>query len=317
MKWSFDIRGSAVSTKNAQHLAHGIRGLACLLFAVLVTGCAGQSSEVLNQSINPLQGTNKIFLSLAERMEARAKSDAELALALKSKAASLDTLGHSQAALETIDRALALTPETEHGELLSTKASILFSLGRAPDSLAILVPMLELDRSAPPKRELTTEGDLSHEHIVAAFCYMRLERWSDAVRALSRIQPSGPDDDLAAYAALTYAFINARTSEPVFDEWLDAQVEFSAANHTGHYGALIRMWRGNFDSRELASSLTALKGTEQQDAFGEALFHRMAYTKYVDNNPGGAMTFFDRLNKLAPYGSMEWIYAKQALAAIQ
>jgi tetratricopeptide (TPR) repeat protein len=291
------------------------RGLAFLLFISLVTGCGGKGSEVPKQAINPLQRTNKLFLYLAERMERRATNDAELVRALKSKAASLDTPGQSQAALEAIDRARALTPEGEQQELLSTRASILFSLDRAPDALAILVPMLELEQPAAPKPASASENDLSHEYIVAAFCYMRLERWSDAVRALSRIQHSGPEGDLAAYAALTYAYIKVRASGSVADEWLDAQTKFSAAKHTGHYGALIHVWQGHFDSAELAASLKALKGAAQQDAFGEALFHRMAYVRYVERDPSATMALFERLNELAPYGNMEWIYAKQVLVA--
>lgn len=315
MRRDFANQGSAVLAEHAQSVVARRRGLALLLCALLISACAGKSTEVPKQAINPLQGTNKLFLSLAERMEERATNDAELARALKSKAASLDTLGQSQAALETIDRALALTPEVEQQELLSTKASILFSLDRAPDALAILVPMLNLEHPAAPKQASAAEDDLSHEYIVAAFCYMRLERWPDAVRALSRIQPSGPEDDLAAYAALTYAYIKARAHGAVADEWLDAQMEFSAAKHTGHYGALIRMWQGHFDSAELAASLKALKGTAQQDAVGEALFHRMAYVSYVERDPSAAKALFDGLNELAPYGNMEWIYAKQVLAA--
>lgn len=309
------MQGGVVGAVHTQSGVFWMRSLAFLLFALLITGCAGKSVEVPKQAINPLQGTNKLFLSLAERMEERATNDAELARALKSKAASLDTLGQSQAALDAIDRALALTPEVEQQELLSTKASILFSLDRAPDALAILVPMLKLEHPAAPKQASAAEDDLSHEYIVAAFCYMRLERWPDAVRALSLIQPSGPEDDLAAYAALTYAYIKVRAHGAVADEWLDAQMEFSAAKHTGHYGALIRMWQGHFDSAELAASLKALKGTAQQDAVGEALFHRMAYVSYVERDPSAAKALFDGLNELAPYGNMEWIYAKQVLAA--
>lgn len=309
------MQGGAAGAEHTQNGVFWMRNLAFLLFALLISGCAGKSTEVPKQAINPLQGTNKLFLSLAVRMEERATNDAELARALKSKAASLDTLGQSQAALEAIDRALALTPEVEQQELLSTKASILFSLDRAPDALAILAPMLKLEHPAAPKQAPAAEDDLSHEYIVAAFCYMRLERWPDAVRALSLIQPSGPEDDLAAYAALTYAYIKARAPRAVADEWLDAQIEFSAAKHTGHYGTLVRMWQGHFDSAELAASLKALNGTAQQDAFGEALFHRMAYVRYVERDPNAAKALFESLNELAPYGNMEWIYAKQVLAA--
>lgn len=311
------MQGSVVGAEHTQSDVSWRRGLASLLFALLVTGCAGKDAEVPKQAINPLQGTNRLFLSLAERMEGLATNDAELARALKSKAASLDTLGQSQAALEAIDRALALTPEAEQQELLSTKASILFSLDRSPDALAILVPMLELDRATPSQQMSAVKGDLSHEYIVAAFCYMRLERWSDVVRALSHVQPSGPEDDLAAYAALTYAYVKARSSELATDEWLEAQLEFSALKNTGHYGSLIRMWLGDFDSGELASSLKTLKGTELQDAFGEALFHRMAYARYVEGDPATAALLFERLNALAPYGNIEWIYAKQVVAAAQ
>lgn len=315
MRWSFAMQGSAVGTGHTPSDVSWPRGFVFLLFALLVAGCAGKGTEVSKQAINPLQGTNKLFLSLAERMGARATNDAELARALKSKAASLDTLGQSQAALVAIDRALALTPEAEQQELLSTKASILFSLDRAPDALMILLPMLELEHPVAPKQASAADDDLSHQYIVAAFCYMRLERWSDAVRTLSRLQPSGPEDDLAAYAALTYAYIKARAPGQMADEWLDAQTEFSAAKHTGHYGALIRMWQGHFDSHELAASLNTLRGTAQQDAFGEALFHRMAYARYVERDPSAAAALLERMNELAPYGNMEWIYAKQVLAA--
>jgi len=314
MRLSFAVKRSAAGTEHTQGAACWMRGLMFLLFTLLVAGCAGRNSEVPKQAINPLQSTNKLFLSLAERLEEHATNDAELVRALESKAASLDTLGQSHEALETIDRALALTPGAERQALLSTKASILFSLDRAPDALAILDPMLDLERAVPGQQRLAAEDDLSQEYIVSAFCYMRLERWSDAVQALSRVQPSGPDDDLAAYAALTYAYIKARASEQLADDWLDAQIEFSAAKHNGHYGALIRMWKGHFDSGELAASLQALKGTEQQDAFGEALFHRMAYLRYVEHDPKAATMFFEHLNDLAPYGNMEWIYAKQVSA---
>jgi hypothetical protein len=77
MRWSFAMQGVAVRTEHARSDAFWIRGLAFLLFALVITGCAGKGSEVPNQTINPLQSTNRLFLSLAERMEASATDDAE------------------------------------------------------------------------------------------------------------------------------------------------------------------------------------------------------------------------------------------------
>lgn len=295
-----------------------IRGCTLLLSVVLLAGCAGREAEPPKLATNPLENMNELLLSLAQRLETLATGDRELALALRSQAESLDSLGRSQPALEAIDKALAQAPDAElQQELLSTKAAILFSLDRASDALAILVPMLALEQSPSAEQMAAGQGDLSQEYIVAAFCYMRLERWSDAARALSRTQPAGPEDDLAAYVALTYSYIKARSGESVSDAWLDAQVEFSAANDAGHYGALIQMWRGDFNRDQIAKGLSALKGTEQQDALGEVLFHRMAYARYVENDPDMAAELYGRLNDLAPYGNIEWIYARQLIGIVR
>ena len=81
MRRNFAMQGGVVGAVHTQSGVFWMRSLAFLLFALLITGCAGKSVEVPKQAINPLQGTNKLFLSLAERMEERATNDAELARA--------------------------------------------------------------------------------------------------------------------------------------------------------------------------------------------------------------------------------------------
>ncbi|MFM0645399.1 hypothetical protein PQR14_13815 [Paraburkholderia bryophila] len=65
--------------------------------------------------------------------------------------------------------------------------------------------------------------------------------------------------------------------------------------------------------REVAKIILSMPDAEQQEAFGEALFYGGAYARYVKGNEADSRAMLDRLNHVAPYGSVEWVYGKRVL----
>jgi len=86
-----------------------------------------------------------------------------------------------------------------------------------------------------------------------------------------------------------------------------------AEHDSGHYGALLRMWRGDGTTLEMTAILGRMSGVDQQEARGEVLFYKGAYLKFVKGSTVGARSSLVELNQLAPYGSIEWIYGRRVL----
>ncbi|WP_416053039.1 hypothetical protein [Cupriavidus basilensis] len=73
------------------------------------------------------------------------------------------------------------------------------------------------------------------------------------------------------------------------------------------------MWQGEDTQKEAAALIGQMSGSERQEAFAEALFHGAAYAKFVKGDAVSARTMLDDLNRVAPYGSIEWIYGQRVL----
>jgi hypothetical protein len=86
-----------------------------------------------------------------------------------------------------------------------------------------------------------------------------------------------------------------------------------AAEHDkSHYGVLLRMYRGDDVSKELATTIADMSsGSDQQEALGESLFYRGAYAKFAKHDPAAGLAVLSQLNRIAPYGSIEWLLAKR------
>nr|CUV14585.1 conserved protein of unknown function [Ralstonia solanacearum] len=76
---------------------------------------------------------------------------------------------------------------------------------------------------------------------------------------------------------------------------------------------MLRLWQGEDTRQELAALIAGMPGQEQQEASCEVLFYSAAYAKFIKGDAEAARTMLGSLNRVAPYGSIEWIYGKRVL----
>ncbi len=157
-------------------------------------------------------------------------------------------------------------------------------------------------------------GTYTDGFVTATFSHMQLEQWEDAVNMLTETESPLEGPGFYAYKGLIYRFIMARAKNPaIANPVMEQQAAYYATNDKGHYGALLRMWQGENVTEELERVIGEMNGAEQQEASGEALFHRGAYAKFVVGNEIVGKAMLDSLNRIAPYGSIEWIYGQRVL----
>jgi tetratricopeptide (TPR) repeat protein len=267
--------------------------------------------------VNFLEIQHEQNLDEARKDAAAATSPSDMARALKREAAALDSLEKSDEALVVIDRALAMQDPSKNGDLIATKAGILFNLDNPQGALKLLAPELERTRKLANEKETGrafafstyTEG-----FITATFAYMQLEQWQDAINTLADAQSVLEGPSFYAYKGLVYRYIMARAkNSSLANPVLEQQATYYATHDKGHYGALLRMWQGEDTRKEVAKIIGAMPGADQQEALSEALFYGAAYTKFVKGNEAGSRAMLDSLNHVAPYGSIEWIYGRRIL----
>ena len=203
-------------------------------------------------------------------------------------------------------------------DLIATKAGILFSLNDPQAALTLLAPQIENTRKRaagqPAVQRAVVLGTYTEGFVTATFAHMQLEQWRDAIDTLADAQSPLEGPSFLAYRAVLYRYIMARAQNPsLADAALERDATYYAEHDSGHYGALLRMWRGDGTTLETTAILARMSGADQQEARGEVLFYEAAYSKFVKKSAVGASSSLAELNQLAPYGSIEWIYGKRIL----
>lgn len=267
---------------------------------------------------NYLEVDHEKELSEAQLEEAAVTSNADKVSAMKKEAAALDSLGQSKEALATVDHALAMAGVSERRALIATKAGILFSLNDPQAALTLLAPEIESIRkqaaSQSPVQRAAVLGTYTEGFVTATFAHMQLLQWREAVDTLADAQSPLEGQSLLAYRGLIYRYIMARAQNPsLADASLEHDAAYYAEHDSGHYGALLRMWRGEETVLEVVGILARMSGVDRQEARGEVLFYKGAYLKFVKGSAVGASSSLVELNQLAPYGSIEWIYGQRVL----
>jgi tetratricopeptide (TPR) repeat protein len=289
--------------------------------SIAVHATRGPSSRVAapeNAKENFLKSDHEQRLDKARMEEAVAKTALDKAWAMQRVAAALNSLGRSEEALLVIDQALKVVDPSKSQDLIATKAGILFSLNEPQAALTLLAPKIEKTRqfadSKPQLERAAALGIFTEGFITATFAHIQLEQWRDAIITLADAHSPLEGPKFYAYRSLVYRYIMSRAHDPSLgNARLEQEATYYAAHDKGHYGALLRMWQGEDTVKEIATAIAEMSGADQQEAFGEALFYGGAYAKFVKGNAVGGSIMLDRLNRLAPYGSIEWIYGKRVL----
>jgi tetratricopeptide (TPR) repeat protein len=271
-----------------------------------------------NAKKNFLEAEHERQLEDARQQEAAATSDEDKASAMKKEAAALDSLGRSKEALQIIDRAMGLAKAGNNRDLIATKAGILFALDDPQAALTVLAPEIDNMRKRAASQSAAERamvlGTYTEGFVTATFAHIQLEQWRDAIDTLADAQSPLEGSSFLAYRAVLYRYIMTRAQNPsLANAALERDAAYYAEHDSGHYGALLRMWRGDGIRLEMTAILSRMSGVDQQEARGEVLFYEGAYLKFVKGNAVRASSSLAELNQLAPYGSIEWIYGRRML----
>jgi hypothetical protein len=256
-------------------------------------------------------------LEAALKKEADAQSPSEKALAMKQEAAALDSLYQSRDALTVIDNALKIADPSQRKDLIATKAGILFALNDPQAALAIVTPeldkMRQLANSKSQSERSAVLSSYNEGFVTATFAHIQLEQWKEAVSTLADAYADDEGASFHAYRGLVYRYIMMRANDPsLTNAALEHDATDAAEHDKSHYGVLLRMYRGDDVSKELATTIADMSsGSDQQEALGESLFYRGAYAKFAKHDPAAGLAVLSQLNRIAPYGSIEWLLAKR------
>ncbi|CDG85115.1 hypothetical protein [Janthinobacterium agaricidamnosum] len=289
------------------------KSIKLFLFSLLLAGSVSAQAQT-----NFLKARHEQALSMAQGMAKNAQGNDDKAALLDIQASALDSLGQSAQALKLADQALGLASAEQKESSIVTKSAILFSLGRAREALLLLTPVLNGARQAaatvPAAERAATLAGYLPGFTVAVFASVELENWKDALAYLADAESPPEDPDFYPYRSLLYRYIMARANDVALaNPALEKRAADDAQNKQSHYGALLRMWQGDDTAPEIARLLAEKSGDEQQDAFAESLFYTGAYARYVKHDSVSARRSLQKLNQLAPYGSVEWVHARRVL----
>ncbi|MET2530884.1 hypothetical protein ACI2S3_06485 [Ralstonia nicotianae] len=267
---------------------------------------------------NFLLAAHEQRLAEAQSNVSVAKTDSDRAYALRQQAAELDSLGKSTEALAVIDQALKLVEPARNKDFIATKAGILFSMNDPQGALVLLTPNLEDTRKFAQSQvgsgRTSALSTFTEGFITATFAHIQLEQWRDAIATLADAEAMLEGPSFYAYRSLVYRYIMGRARDAsLANARLEKSTAYYTQNDKSHYGALLRLWQGEDTSKEVAALIWRMSGQEQQEACGEALFYTAAYVKFVKGDAASARFMLDHLNRVAPYGSIEWIYGKRVL----
>lgn len=289
---------------------------------VVTCGTLYQRADSADSKTNFLKSFHEQALEEARKKEATAASDSEKASAMQLEASALDSLGRSDEALSVINQALKLVIPSQSEDLIATKAGILFSLSRPQDALALLTPELEKTRAVaggkPQAERAAALSTYTEGFITATFAHIQLEQWQDAIGTLADAESLSEGPRFYAYRGLLYRYIMSRAHAPsLANARLEQDATYYAEHDRTHYGALLRLWQGTDTAteaiKEADAVISGLSGTDRQDALAEKDFYMGAHAKFVEGNSGGGRALLKDLDRIAPYGSIEWIHGKRVL----
>ena len=288
--------------------------ISCVMAGALVL-----ASSLSQAQENFLKETHERQLKLAQILGKKELSDKSKADMLIMQAAALDSLDRSQEALPLVEQALRIATPEQQASFTVTKATIFFTQGRAADALALLAPLLDSERQAAAAAKPDERAGRLAVHqsgfILAAFSSVELGDWKNALGYLVDTEYTSDEPEFAEYRAVVYRYIMARANDAALaNANLGKQAVDIEKNSKSHYGALLRMWQGADNLTELSRLIARKDAEEQQDAFAESLFYIGAYTKYVKRDPALALNSLQQLNRISPYGSLEWVHGKRVLA---
>jgi len=256
-------------------------------------------------------------LEAARKKEADAQSAPDKALAMKQEAAALDSLGQSREALTVIDKALAIVDPSQRKNLIATKAGILFALNDPHAALAVVTPeldkMRQLANSKPQSERSAVLSSYNEGFVTATFSHIQLEQWKAAVNTLADAYADDEGASFHAYRGLVYRYILMRANDPsLANTALERDAAEAAEHDKSHYGVLLRMYRGDDVGTELDEAIDGISaGADRQEAYAEALFYRGAYAKFAKHDPAAGLAVLSQLDRIAPYGSIEWLLAQR------
>ncbi|WP_146166224.1 hypothetical protein [Trinickia symbiotica] len=289
---------------------------------VVTCGRLSQIADLGNVKENYLKTFHEQVLEESRKKEAGAASNSEKAFAMQHEASALDSLGRSDEALAIIDQALKLIDPSKNKDLVATKAGILFSLNDPQSALTLLAPEIEETRKLadgkPQSERMAALGTYTEGFITATFAHIQLEQWQAAIGTLADAESPLEGPRFYAYRSLMYRYIMSRAQNPsLANARLEQDATYYTEHDKSHYGALLRMWQGTDSTleaiQEADAVIAGMSGTDRQEALGEELFYLGAHAKFVNGKPAGGHNLLEDLNKLAPYGSIEWIYGKRVL----
>lgn len=313
---NFDFQGTASCSQRVTDItdpAHPVpvgRGLQCKIPPSRIALAREQN--------NLLKADHEQRLADAQRNAAAAASPADKANALQQEAAALDSLGRSSEALAAIDQAMQLAGPSVDTSMSVTRAKILFSLNKPQAALDALTPDIEKTRrfaSGKPELERPVAlSILSEGFVTATFAHAQLGHWKEAIGTLADAHSPLEGPSFYAYRGLVYRYLMARAHDPsLANARLERDATYYATHDKSHYSALLRMWQGDDTIRELSVDILRMAGTEAQEADSEVFFYRGAYMKFVKGDDAMGRAMLQQLDRLAPYGSIEWIYGKRVL----
>jgi tetratricopeptide (TPR) repeat protein len=294
---------------------HLTKSIQVVFFSIFLCG-----SISLHAATNFLQADHEESLSRAIDEEKKALTAWDRAWELNIQAVALNSLDETERALKLIDQALSMVESTKNKDFVATKAAIYFHMNKPLDALYTLKSDLEKTREFA----LSESGGIQHRmvrfstftsgFITATFASMQLGKWEEAINTLADAHSILEGPKFYAYRSLVYLYIMTRANDPsLANAELEKSASYYISNDKSHYGALLRMWKGENTSEEFLKIVETMEGSEQQEALSEGFFYSGAYSKYVKNDQAGASEKLNNLNQLAPYGSLEWIYGRRVL----
>ena len=274
---------------------------------------------------NHLQVQHETALNESIIQYKNAKTDFEKGYALELKAGALNSLKRSDEALEVINEAMKI--DAKSASIAITKAKVLFALNKTDEAIAAFEPaVISLQQAAskvpePIIKRMILAG-LAEGFLTKSFIYMQQEQWDKALDALKNTdfvqQGVFAGASPFAYRAMLYQYILMRSKydKEVVPELAKAVTDYEDFPKT-YYGYIIKLLKGQDVKSDFTKQINKLSPTEKQDALAEWLFYDGAYKKYAQGDDAYALNSLEQLNKLAPYGNIEWINATRQFTGKQ
>lgn len=276
-------------------------------------------------SANLFAETNYLELQHQEELKQaeidfkNAKTDFEKGYALELKAGALNSLKKPDEALVVINEAMKI--DSNSVSIAITKAKILFAINKCDEAIATFEPYIsklqqEASGQTVPVMKRMMLANLAEGYLIETFTYMQQEQWDKALNALKDtdfvMQGVYEGASPFAYRAVLYQYILMRSkySNDKIPELAQAVKDYEDFPKT-YYGYIIKLLKGQDVKSEFMKHINKLTSEKKQDALAEWLFYEGAYKKYALGDNIFAVNSLKELDKLLPYGSIEWLIASR------